>query len=74
MPTLRIAGLPEIAMNEKPSAPMPGDINPGDDFAPGTPGTGQVPCPACHGSGRIEQTRCATCGGTGKVVRGVGGA
>ncbi|MCV6902455.1 MAG: hypothetical protein NTT76_07065 [Achromobacter xylosoxidans] len=56
------------------TSPIPADINPGDEAAPGTPGAGTVPCPACHGSGRIDQKPCHRCGGTGKVVRGIGGA
>jgi RecJ-like exonuclease len=47
---------------------------PGDEAAPGTPGTGEIPCPECHGSGRITNRECPTCGGTGKVVRAIGGA
>ena len=47
--------------------------NPGDQAAPGTPGTGENICPDCKGSGRIEAQPCQTCGGTGKVVEGVSG-
>jgi len=46
---------------------------PGDDAAPGTEGTGEVPCPECHGSGRIAERECPNCAGTGKVVRAIGG-
>lgn len=46
---------------------------PGDDAAPGTPGTGESICPDCHGTGRLGTRECATCGGTGKVIKGVGG-
>ncbi|MDB5964870.1 MAG: hypothetical protein JWQ72_1370 [Polaromonas sp.] len=48
-------------------------LNPGDDAAPGTPGTGEALCRACGGSGRLGGTPCAACGGTGKVVAGMGG-
>ena len=48
-------------------------LNPGDEAAPGTPGTGEDICPLCHGQGRIMHTRCPNCGGSGKVVRGIGG-
>jgi hypothetical protein len=48
--------------------------NPGDEAPPGTPGTGEDVCPACHGSGRIEGSRCDTCGGSGKIIRAIGGA
>lgn len=47
--------------------------NPGDQAAPGTPGTGENICPECEGSGRIGDGECPTCGGTGKVVEGIGG-
>jgi hypothetical protein len=48
-------------------------LNPGDEAAPGTPGTGEDVCPDCRGSGRIGAQPCGTCGGTGKVIEGVGG-
>lgn len=49
-------------------------LNPGDEAAPGTLGTGEDICPLCHGQGRIMHTRCPNCGGSGKIVRGIGGA
>lgn len=48
-------------------------INPGDDAAPGTPGTGENVCPDCKGSGRLNNAPCKTCGGTGKVIEGISG-
>jgi hypothetical protein len=39
--------------------PAPRPLNPGDEAKPGTPGTGEA---------------CRSCGGTGKVIRGIGGA
>ncbi len=50
------------------------NLNPGDDAAPGTPGTGEDVCPTCHGSSRKDAEACATCGGSGKVIRAIGGA
>lgn len=47
--------------------------NPGDDAAPETPGAGENVCPVCNGSGRAEAQDCPNCGGTGKVIEGVGG-
>jgi DnaJ-class molecular chaperone len=47
--------------------------NPGDDAAPGTPGTGENVCPRCNGSGQAEGGTCPECGGTGKVIQGIGG-
>lgn len=56
------------------SPELPPKLNPGDEAAPGTPGTGEDICPLCHGQGRIMHTRCPNCGGSGKIVRGIGGA
>ena len=47
---------------------------PGDEAAPGTPGTGEDLCPQCNGSGKRNGKRCENCAGTGKIVRGIGGA
>ncbi|MBB3911378.1 hypothetical protein [Sphingomonas desiccabilis] len=48
-------------------------LSPGDDAAPGTPGTGENLCPRCGGSGRIDGAQCPECDGTGKVIEGIGG-
>jgi len=47
---------------------------PGDEARPGTPGTGEDICPDCNGSGRRDGRRCENCAGTGKIIRGIGGA
>jgi RecJ-like exonuclease len=47
---------------------------PGDDATPGTPGTGEDICRECNGSGRVGNRPCPNCGGTGKVIEGIGGA
>jgi hypothetical protein len=49
-------------------------LNPGDEAARGTPGTGEDVCPQCHGSGRADGAACSNCGGRGTIVRGIGGA
>ena len=49
-------------------------LNPGDEASPGTPGTGDDVCPECHGTGRINGQQCRNCGGSGTVVRVIGGA
>lgn len=49
-------------------------LNPGDEAAPNTPGTGEGLCPECGGSGRLSDGDCPNCGGTGKVIKGIGGA
>lgn len=51
-----------------------GRLNPGDEAPPGTPGTGEAMCPNCKGSGRIDGGACDVCGGTGRVIEGIGGA
>jgi len=55
--------------------PMSGQpMSPGDEAAPGTPGTGEDICPECKGTGKINGGKeCPNCGGTGKVVEGIGG-
>jgi DnaJ-class molecular chaperone len=48
--------------------------NPGDEAAPGTPGTGENLCPHCNGKGRHEDgSECPVCDGTGKVIEGLAG-
>jgi DnaJ-class molecular chaperone len=47
--------------------------SPGDEAAPGTPGTGENLCRACNGSGEKEGERCPVCDGSGKVIEGIGG-
>ncbi|ANW02429.1 hypothetical protein [Bradyrhizobium icense] len=49
-------------------------LNPGDEAAPGTPGTGDDICPECHGKGRIGGAPCPNCGGSGTITRAIGGA
>ena len=48
-------------------------LNPGDEARPGTPGTGENTCPACGGTGKINNAPCPDCGGTGVVIDGIGG-
>jgi len=60
-------------MSSGKSAPKP--LRPGDEAAPGTPGTGEDVCPQCNGSGKTARgERCPKCEGTGRIVRGIGGA
>ncbi len=48
-------------------------LNPGDEAQPGAPGTGENTCPACSGSGKVNNAPCQECGGTGIVIEGIGG-
>ena len=56
------------------SATSPADMNPGDQAPPGSAGTGENICPKCGGKGSVHGQSCEHCGGTGKVIEGVGGA
>ncbi|MDC8756389.1 hypothetical protein OIK44_02170 [Janthinobacterium sp. hw3] len=49
-------------------------LNPGDEAAPGTPGSGENVCGHCRARGIMEDGRaCPMCGGTGIVTAGIGG-
>lgn len=54
-------------------------LNPGDEAAPGTLGSGEDICEKCSGTGKLkgeggkEKGQCPFCGGTGRVTRGIGG-
>ena len=66
-----------IALNASaPSGkPIEPEMNPGDQAPPGMSGAGENMCPKCSGSGlRDDGKPCDHCGGTGKVIEGVGGA
>lgn len=49
-------------------------LNPGDEAAPGTPGTGEDICRTCKGTGRLNGAQCPDCAGSGVVIEGIGGA
>lgn len=49
-------------------------LNPGDEAAPGTPGTAENVCRRCNGTGKVGGRTCPICDGTGKVTEGIGGA
>jgi hypothetical protein len=61
-----------MAGSDFPAASI-GQTNPGDDAPPGTPGTGEDICSLCNGSGTKDGQSCKNCGGTGRVIEGVGG-
>ncbi|NHZ79222.1 hypothetical protein F2P44_08025 [Massilia sp. CCM 8695] len=49
-------------------------LNPGDEAKPGTPGAAEDLCDACGGKGTLDNGgACTECGGTGRVMRGIGG-
>jgi DnaJ-class molecular chaperone len=50
------------------------DLNPGDEAQPGTPGAAEDICDGCSGSGKLaDGSECPECGGSGRVMRGIGG-
>jgi DnaJ-class molecular chaperone len=51
-----------------------GTLNPGDQAPAGVEGTGENICRDCQGSGRRDDAPCPTCGGTGRIIEGIGGA
>jgi hypothetical protein len=59
-----------VKPNEIPKVETP---NPGDEAPPGAPGTGEDICPVCAGSGKLEGASCENCGGSGRVIEGIGG-
>ena len=49
--------------------------SPGAEANPGTPGTGEDICPQCNGRGRdANGATCRNCEGSGRIVKGIGGA
>jgi RecJ-like exonuclease len=61
-------------MRKTTASDKPTTLDAGDEATPGTPGTGEDVCPQCNGKGKIDGATCANCGGSGKVVRAIGGA
>jgi len=64
------------AGTEKTDAVTPdaAGMSPGDDAPPGTSGTGEDICPECSGKERARGgTECPSCGGSGKVIKGIAG-
>lgn len=50
------------------------DLNPGDEAEPGTPGAGEDICGTCAGTGKLADGKpCPECGGSGRVMSGIGG-
>jgi RecJ-like exonuclease len=49
-------------------------LAPGDEAAPGTPGTGEDICRECGGTGTVQTGRiCPMCEGLGRIIEGIGG-
>jgi hypothetical protein len=64
---------PDHSATERPGSGHAGPEHPGDVAPAGTPGTGEAICPRCDGRGDIDGRPCPDCGGSGKVVEGIGG-
>jgi hypothetical protein len=62
--------------DERPAQRVPASDGrrPGDEARPGSPQTGEVACPACHGAGRQGGAPCPECAGTGRITVIVGDA
>jgi hypothetical protein len=71
--TLCIAGHP-LPVTQGGAMPDNTDLNPGDEAAPGTPGTGENLRPGCSGSGKNDGPKGEQCIGSGKVIEGIRGA
>ena len=50
------------------------DMSPGDEAPPDAENAGEDICRRCNGDGKVDGGDCPECEGTGKVMRGVGGA
>ena len=58
----------------QPKDAKPVATSPGDEVAPGTPGSGEDICPNCHSSGQVNGQDCENCSGTGLITKAIGGA
>jgi hypothetical protein len=68
--TYRFVHTSEDPMSTTPEAPL----NPGDEAKPGTPGAAEDICEGCSGTGKLaDGSPCPECGGSGRVMRGIGG-
>lgn len=62
-------------MSTPPNHGLPTGMNPGDEAPAGTPDTGEDICPECGGEGKLASGEpCRNCAGSGRVIRGIGGA
>jgi hypothetical protein len=70
---LECPSVPSVSEDFMSTTPAP-PLKPGDEAAPGTPGAGEDICEACSGTGKLSDGKpCPQCGGTGRVMRGIGG-
>ena len=61
-------------MSQDRDATQQAPMNPGDEAAPGSPGTGEDICPVCAGKGQDQGGKsCVNCGGTGRITEAIGG-
>ena len=64
---------PGASLDMPDSSPAAAPLNPADQAPAGTLGTGENICRDCGGLGQLSGARCQTCGGTGRVIEGLGG-
>ena len=63
---------PEGHDEQRAASAAGGEMNPGDQAPPGTPGTGETICSACGGSGRLDAgVECPDCGGSGRIIQAI---
>ena len=49
------------------------ETNPGDEELPDEPDMRLSTCPNCGGTGHFASRPCETCGGSGKILKPIGG-
>lgn len=67
------AGSTQGSSQGSPGGSQQPAMNPGDEAPPGTPGTAEDICPVCNGSGKADSGQCQNCGGSGRIIEGIGG-
>jgi hypothetical protein len=59
---------------KQPKSDILGRWSPRDEADPGTPGAGAALGPERAGDARADGRPCPSCGGSGKIIAGIGGA
>ena len=64
----------DVTCTRMPVMPEPDGKKPGDEDVPGSKQTGEHICPACGGTGKLNQEPCPDCDGSGQITIIVGDA
>ena len=64
----------DVTCTRMPVMPEPDGKKPGDEDVPGSKQTGEHICPACGGTGKLDQEPCPDCDGSGQITVIVGDA